>query len=76
MTNISAQNAEWLANRPMWQVDKQDAKLLKHPTRWLASTRAWAAEYTRYRSYGWLTQSALSNIKHNEEIQNSKAKRK
>jgi len=74
MTNISTQNAEWLANRPMWQVDKQDAALLKHPKRWLGQCNAWDSKYTPRR--GWLNRAALRDIKRHEEIQNSKSQTK
>lgn len=74
MTGVSAQNAEWLANRPMWQVDKQDAKLLKHPKRWLSHCNAWSVEHAPRRV--WLDRAALQDINRHNEIQNSQAKRK
>ena len=70
-TDKREQNAEWLKNRPMWAVDKQNPELLKNPKRWLAK----ASNRLAPRN-GWLNPTELSNIKHQSEIENSKANRK
>ena len=70
-TETNARNADWLAKRPMWKIDKLKPELLKHPTRWLAGGGP-----EPKMSNGWLTRHELNAFRRAEEIKNSKAKRK
>ena len=70
-TEINARNADWLANRPMWKIDKLKPELLKHPTRWLVG----GGPALRMHNC-WLTRDDLNAFRRSEEIKNSKAKRK
>jgi hypothetical protein len=70
-TEINARNADWLANRPMWKIDKLKPELLKHPTRWLVG----GGPGPKWHD-GWLTRDDLNAFRRAEEIKNSKAKRK
>ena len=66
---MNEQNTQWLKNRPLWKVDKEDPILLKNPTRWLLQ-----ANISRSTpKMGWLE---MRDIVRASEIANSKSNRK
>lgn len=67
-TPVSTQNAQWLENRPMWKIDKQDPAKLRNPDRWLS-----VATYRMAPKMGWLDMVVVIRA---QEIRNSVAKRK
>lgn len=63
------QNKLWLENRPLWQADKANPELCKHPKRWLAHCNT---PHSTPRM-GWLD---MSYMRRGLEIQNSQRNRR